>query len=142
MIDVQYPKVGVGILIMNDQNEILLGERIGSHGEGLWCYPGGHLEWGEKIEECAKREVKEETGLDVDVQDVFAVTDDLHWLDKNKHYITVAVRANYLGGEPNICEPNKCREWRWFHKDALPENLFEPSKNALHNLMLGSIYIS
>jgi 8-oxo-dGTP diphosphatase len=55
------PQVGVGVIIVRD-GKILLGLRR-SHGAGTWALPGGHLEWGETVESCARREVKEETGL-------------------------------------------------------------------------------
>ena len=56
------PQVGVGVVIVRD-GKVLLGLRRGSHGAGSWALPGGHLEWGESVESCARREVKEETGL-------------------------------------------------------------------------------
>jgi 8-oxo-dGTP diphosphatase len=58
------PKVGVGVFIIKDK-KILMGKRINSHGEGTWSLPGGHLEFFETFEDCAKREVMEETGLKI-----------------------------------------------------------------------------
>jgi len=58
------PKVGVGIIVIKD-NKVLLGKRKNSHGEGSWCFPGGHLEFNESLENCAKREVLEETGIEI-----------------------------------------------------------------------------
>ncbi|MBT4277902.1 NUDIX domain-containing protein [Candidatus Falkowbacteria bacterium] len=48
------PRVGVGVLIQNDKDEVLLGLRCGSHGEGEWCFSGGHLDFGETIFETAR----------------------------------------------------------------------------------------
>ena len=45
----KYPKVGIGVMIQNEKGEVLLGLRQGSHGAGEWSFPGGHLEFGEKI---------------------------------------------------------------------------------------------
>ena len=59
------PRVGLGVLIFNSKNQILLGKRIGSHGESTWAPPGGHLEFGESFEACATREAFEETGLKI-----------------------------------------------------------------------------
>ena len=51
---------GAGVIIINDKNEILLGKRTDN---GYWDYPAGSMEIGESFEECARREVFEETGL-------------------------------------------------------------------------------
>ena len=51
---------GAGVIIINDKNEILLGKRTDN---GYWDYPAGSMELGESFEECARREVSEETGL-------------------------------------------------------------------------------
>ena len=56
------PKIGVAVIVKK-KDKVLLGKRISLHGKGSWGFPGGHLEFCESIEECAKRETKEETGL-------------------------------------------------------------------------------
>ena len=53
---------GVGILVVY-KGLVLLGRRKGSNGAGMWSAPGGRLEFGEEIEDCARRELFEETGL-------------------------------------------------------------------------------
>lgn len=58
------PKIGVGVIIIKD-DKVLLGKRINAHGEGSWGFAGGHLEFNEEVEDCAIREVKEETGISI-----------------------------------------------------------------------------
>ena len=58
------PKVGLGVMVVKD-GKVLLGKRKGSHGQGEYAWPGGHMEYMESFEECAKREVKEETGIEI-----------------------------------------------------------------------------
>ena len=135
------PKVGVGILIQNNNNEVLLGERLGSHGEGEWCFPGGHLDFGETIFQTAGREVKEETGLIVDEFELISVADELKYIKSdNKHYLNIGVKAKYKGGEPKIMETDKCKEWRWFKLDSLPDKIFEGTELTIRNFKSGKIY--
>ncbi len=56
------PKVGVGVMILKD-GKVLLGKRKGSHGQGEYAFPGGHLEHMESFADCAKREVADTSGL-------------------------------------------------------------------------------
>ena len=53
-------RVGVGVFVWRD-GRFIMGQRLGSHGANTWSVPGGHLEFGESWEDCAIREVKEET---------------------------------------------------------------------------------
>src|SRR5271155_3580479 len=59
---VKHPRIGVGCIVQHE-GKVLLGKRKGSHGVGFWGFPGVHLEFGESVESCAKRELLEETGL-------------------------------------------------------------------------------
>ncbi len=119
----EVPRVGVGILILKNR-QILLGLRKGSHAAGTWAAPGGHLEFGETFEGCALREIDEEIG-DVCVQNIrFATASGDLYPDVGRHYITILMVADYVSGEPENKEPEKCEEWRWFSPAELPENLF------------------
>lgn len=122
-------RVGVATVILKD-NCILLGERIGSHGAHTWATPGGHLELGESIEECAKRETLEETGLVVNSITKLGFTNDI-FEKENKHYVTLFVIASCDEGEPQIMEPDKCKQWKWCKLDEVPEPLFLPLINLL-----------
>lgn len=129
------------MLIINDQQEVLLGLRNASHGTGEWSFPGGHLEFGEKIFDAAKREVKEETDLDIAQFELISVCDEMRYIQTdNKHYVNLGVLGKYTGGDPKLMEPEKCAEWKWFPIDALPSNLFEATSYILKNFQDKKIY--
>lgn len=135
------PFVGIGVMIQNNQGQILLGLRQGSHGAGEWCFPGGYLEWGEKVFAGARREVKEEIGLEVGKLEIISIVDELRYLKSdNKHFLNLGVKAEYLGGKPQLKEPDKCREWRWFSLDNLPEKMLESTEKIIKNYQTGKIY--
>ena len=110
-------RVGVGVLIVRG-GAVLLGLRRGSHGAGTWAPPGGHLEAGETVEACARREALEETGLVLGtvVRGPYTV-DDLP--DAGARYVTLFTVATVWSGEPRTMEPAKCAGWAWHDWHAL-----------------------
>ena len=123
------PKIGVGVIVIKD-NKVLLGKRKNAHGEGSWCFPGGHLEFNEEIEDCAIREVKEETGIKIKNIRMGTFTNDI-FEKEGKHYVTLFVISDYSSGEVKVMEPEKCKKWEWFEWDKLPQPLFIPIQNLL-----------
>lgn len=83
----KYPEAAVGVLVFNQKGRIFL--MTSPKWRGKYTLPGGHIELGEKMQEAAKREVKEETGLDIgdieflNVQDCI-FSDEFY---KKKHFI-------------------------------------------------------
>lgn len=135
------PRVGIGVMIENNQGHVLMGLRNASHGAGEWSFPGGHLEFGETIYQTAKREVEEETGLIIDEFELVSVADEMRYIQSDgKHYLNIGVKAVYNGGEPQVLEPHKCAEWRWFALDKLPEQLFEATELMLRCYQSNTIY--
>ncbi len=129
MTDPVRPAVGVAVMVIK-KGKVLLGCRKGAHGTGTWAFPGGHLEFGESIDACAKREVLEETNLVVGNIRHQAFTNDI-FIRENKHYATLFVRADYVAGEVTIMEPDKCEQWAWFEWGDFPEPLFLSLENLL-----------
>ena len=75
----QYPSqplIGVGAIIMN-RNKMLIVKRANEPAKGLWSVPGGVVELGEQLYEALKREVKEETGLEVDIERLVDAVDNI-----------------------------------------------------------------
>lgn len=124
------PKVGVGVLIFNKERKVLLGKRKNAHGEGSWCFPGGHLEFNEEPEDAAIRETMEEVSIKIKNLKRGQFTNDIH-KEEGKHYITIFVIAEYDAGEIKTLEPEKCEGWQWFSWDNLPKPLFLPIQNLL-----------
>ncbi len=135
--EVSRPKVGVGVWIFKD-GKLLLGKRKGSHGEGLYSSPGGHLEFGETLEECAARETKEETGMEIENIRLLCVSNILAW--EGKHYVDIGMVADWKSGEPEVLEPQKCEGWDWYDIDNLPEPQFESVQHYKESLKTGKIY--
>ena len=115
------PQVGVGVFVFKE-GKILLGKRKGSHGLGSWGTPGGHLEFGESVEDCAKRELLEETGLTALSIETGRWSNAV--IDGNKHYVNFFAIVDRFEGDLQILEPHKCEEWKWFPKESLPCPLF------------------
>lgn len=122
-------RVGVGVIIKKE-GKVLFGKRKSSHGEGYWAFPGGHLDFGENIFDCALREIEEEVGIKVKNLKEFDFTNDF-FEKENKHYITIFISADYESGEVELKEPNKCDGWEWFDLKNFPEPLFLPIQNLL-----------
>lgn len=131
-------KIGIGVMIKKG-NKILLGHRVsngldtgGIYEPDSWCLPGGKQEYNETIFECAAREVKEETDLDISDMEVFGAIDDIQ---TDRHFITIHVIANKVEGEAKVMEKDKQDKWEWFELDKLPQNLYSPSKKFISNYL-------
>ena len=123
--------VGVGVLIIRN-DRVLLGERQGSHGAGTWALPGGHLEFGETVAQCAAREVREETGLRLQSIEPAPYTNDF-FEAQGKHCVTLFVLCTDAIGKPATLEPEKCVRWAWFRWSELPAPLFLPLQTLVES---------
>ena len=118
------PIIGVGVLVWR-KKQLLLGKRISNGEESSWQFPGGHLEAGESVTDCARREVQEETGLIVKSFRHIGYT-DRPFIVSQKNYLTLFVSCISDMGEAEVMEPDKCADWSWFDDGQLPQPLFEP----------------
>jgi 8-oxo-dGTP diphosphatase len=128
--------VGINVIVVRD-GRILLGKRKNVYGEGDWGLPGGHLEYGEDMKDAAARELEEETGLKARHFEFHNLVNDTGGR-KNKdtypeshHYLQIGFIAQGILGEPELLEPDKCFEWKWFDLDALPENVLASHKQNI-----------
>ena len=115
---------GAGVILLNDKNEILLGRRTDN---GYWDYPAGSMELGESFEECARREVREETGLLCGKLEYF-----MDMSGEDSFYEYPNGDKVYLAGILFICrdftgnmkvQKEEAYEQKFFPIDDLPKNI-------------------
>ena len=137
-------RAGVGVMILRD-NKILLGKRNNNpekasselHGESTWTMPGGKINFGEKIQDSAKRELEEETGLKPKQLKVVSIGNEIV---KDNHFVTIGFLCEDFEGEPRVMEPDEIVEWKWFPINKLPEPIFPPTMKLLKNYLNKEIY--
>lgn len=89
------PKVGVGVMVFKE-GKVLMGKRVSSHGAGEWSWPGGHMEYMESFEECAKREVREEAGIEIENVRFLRLLNLKDYAPK--HYVDIGLIADWKSG--------------------------------------------
>lgn len=131
------PKACMGVMIFKD-GKVLIGERKGSHGSGEYSFPGGHLEFGESFEECAKRETLEEAGIKIDNIKFLCIANiDRH---EGRQDMLLGLIADWKSGDIKIMEPEKCSGWNWYNLDNLPSPIFYPSEVLINSYKTGNNY--
>lgn len=108
------------------------------NGAGKWTMPGGKLDFGERFEEGAKRELLEETSIKAQEIKVICVNQDII---ESAHFITIGTLCEKFAGEPNVMEPDEITEWNWFDLNDLPEPLYFPSAKVLENYKQKRFYL-
>ncbi|MEK3725503.1 NUDIX domain-containing protein [Paenibacillus sp. FSL H8-0034] len=114
------PQVGVGAVIRNEQDEILLVLRNREPEKGTWSIPGGKLDLYESLESCVIREIKEEVNLDVEVMGLLCMAETIR-PERNEHWISVIYEVKICGGALRNMEPDGAvGDVQWFALDRLP----------------------
>ncbi len=131
---VDYIGVGVGAIIVNDRGELFLARRgpLAKNERGLWEFPGGSVEFGERLADALRREIREEYGMEIEVGPLLDVVDHI-LAEEGQHWVSPTYICKPAGGTsaPSIREPGKCTEIGWFAPDQMPEDLTVISR---HNL--------
>lgn len=100
--------------------EVLLIRRAREPWKGMWALPGGFVDVGERVEEAARRELMEETGLRGDIVDLLGVWSDPK-RDPRGHIVTTAFVMKVSGIVDVGLDEEETLEARWFPLDKLPE---------------------
>ena len=128
------PVVGIGVMIIKDE-KVLLGKRKGSHGEGEYCFPGGHLEYMESFVGCVVREVREEAGIEISNVRFLRLYNEKEYVPK--HYVNIAFVADWESGVAKVCEPDKLESWGWYDMDNLPVPLYATIPSLIESYKSG-----
>lgn len=126
-------QVGASVIVENEKGEVLLQKRADNH---CWGYAGGSVELDEVVEEAARRELYEETGLVAGKMTLFGVFSgkDTHYTYPNGDEVSnvdiVFLCKEYSGSIK--CQECEVEELRFFSAAALPENLSPPIRKPLH----------
>jgi len=124
------PIPGVGVVIVDDQDRLLVIQRGDGVGRGLWAVPGGKVRWGETWREAAKREAREETGLEVRVGPVIWTGESVgpgqppEW-----HFSLVDYACEVVGGK--LQAGDDAADVRWVPITELTDYPLVPTMHSL-----------
>lgn len=119
-----YIGVGVGAMVFDQHGLVFLAQRgpQAKNERGCWEFPGGSVDYGERLEDAIRREFIEEYDMQIVVERLLHVVD--HFIPaEQQHWIAPTYLARHTGGPPRIVEPQKCSAIGWFRLDQLPEPL-------------------
>ena len=121
---IDYIGVGVGAIILDESGRLFLARRgeEARNERGLWEFPGGAVEFGERLEDALAREMREEFDVQIVVGELLDVVD--HILPaEGQHWVSPTYLCRIRSGEPRILEPNKCSAIGWFLPGEIPQDL-------------------
>jgi 8-oxo-dGTP diphosphatase len=121
------PKLVV-IVVVQHTGKLLLGRRNIEPGKGLWSFFGGYVDRGEKVEEAAIREVKEETNLDVQLEGLIGI-----YSEREKVHVLIAYRASIIDYQASAMamQREEVSEIGFFDLEELPEFAFPVDQHIL-----------
>jgi len=129
-----YPKspiVAVGVVVFKE-DRMLLVKRGKEPNKGMWSIPGGGIELGETVYEAARREVREECSISIEIERVLDAADNIVRDEKSRikyHYTIIDVLARYAGGAAKA--QSDAEECGWFRPEELAAVDMTPTLRAM-----------
>lgn len=117
-----HPLVGVGALIHDGEGRVLLIKRRFEPNKGRWSLPGGLLETGETLVEAGKREVREELGVEMEVEKLFQVSEEMikdHEAKTRFHFVLVDYLASLPKRGAMITLNEESESFKWFRPEEV-----------------------
>ena len=110
------PQLAVGVFVFDATGRVLLIQRGRPPGQGLWSVPGGKVEWGETVADACRREVREETGIDVSIGPLVTW---IERLDASYHYVILDFVGAPLTDDALPQAGDDAADARWLTDDEL-----------------------
>jgi len=133
---VDYIGVGVGAIIINPEGKIFLNHRGPKvrNEAGKWEFPGGGVEFGERVQDTIAREVKEEFDFEIETVELIGVCNHILPAEK-QHWVSPTFLCRIKSGEPRICEPEKCVAIEWLALEEIEKReITEATKQDIRAL--------
>lgn len=131
----QNPAVGVAVIVL-DGDRVVLGRRSRGVYQGAWCIPCGYVEYDEDVRLAARREFQEETGLLVEIDEVYAVHSNFH--NPAMHTVGIWFRGVVTGGV--LCPDDDLDKVAYVPLCDLPANLAFPTDRLVLEQLQGDVY--
>ena len=131
-----YIGVGVGAVIVDSAGRLFLAQRgpKAKNERGLWEFPGGAVEFNERLADALTREMREEYGIEIEVGRLLDVVDHILPLE-GQHWVSPSYLCRILSGEPTIREPEKCSAIGWFRPEEIPTGLTVVTRQNLEHYL-------
>lgn len=136
MPGIDFPGVGVGLVIRRADGMVLLYRRMKAPEAGHWNIVGGKVDLMEASADAARREAEEETGLKIGAVNFLCSAEEIIPADR-QHWVSLIYLTDDFSGEPKLTEPDKLSEFGWFSTDAPPAPLSAFGRKAFEALRCG-----
>lgn len=125
--------ISVQLILENEDKILLMKRKNTGYEDGKYSLPGGHVEKNEEIRKALVREIQEEIGIHIDVQDVEFYKVMNRKVNAEQEYVDFIFKTKHWTGKVTNKEKDKCEEIIWVNKEEIPENTLNFIPQVLKN---------